>query len=187
MKEYLEKESPLHGEQKRPKTIVLGLGNSIVTDDSVGLRVVRAARDLLVEHPDVVVMENERGGMDVLDLIGPYQRAFLVDAIKTGQGSPGTLCLLSVHQVPPTRRLCGLHDLDLPTALALAERLNMQRPQEIVILAVEIEDDLNFGQRCTPRVAAAIEPAARVVAALVGGEQIPADVEIHTIEEVENV
>ncbi|MCD6497952.1 MAG: hydrogenase maturation protease [Deltaproteobacteria bacterium] len=103
------------------------------------------------------------GGMDVLDLVSGYDRAILVDAIKTGQMEPGSLVLVPWDEIPPTRRLSGLHDLDLPSAMELADRLGMERPRELVVLGVEIEDDMEFDEHCTPRVEAAVDLAARAV------------------------
>ncbi len=50
------------------KTVVLGLGNPILTDDSVGLKVARAVQERVVD-PDVSVIEACTGGLEVLDLL----------------------------------------------------------------------------------------------------------------------
>lgn len=160
------------------RTVILGLGNSILSDDAIGILVARAARELLCDCCWVEIAENERGGMDVLDEIGPYRRAILVDGIKTGKNPPGTLLMLSPTELQPTRRLSGFHDLDFPTAIKLAERLSLPIPEEINILAVEIVDDINFGEECTPEVAAAITSAAQVVASLARGDSIPPNIKV---------
>lgn len=164
----------------RPSTVILGLGNSILSDDAVGILAAREAGKLLEGCEDVVIAENERGGMDVLDEIGPYERAVLVDGIKTGRKPPGTIFLLSAREFIPTRRLSGFHDLDLSTALELARRLGLPVPEEIIVLAVEINDDVNFGEKCSPEVAAAISKAAAVATAKALGRTIPAAIEVVT-------
>jgi len=143
--------------------VILGLGNSILRDDAVGLLVAQRASTLLDGGDGIDIVLNERGGMDVLDLVSGYDRAILVDAIKTGQVEPGALVLVPWDEIPPTRRLSGLHDLDLPSAMELADRLGMERPGELVVLGVEIEDDMEFDEHCTPRVEAAVDLAARAV------------------------
>ncbi len=167
------------GASQQVKAILVGLGNSILRDDAVGLLVVRRARDFLRQDTSVAVVENERGGMDVLDLVAGYDRAVLVDAIKTKRVPPGSLILLRPEDLPQTRRLGGLHDLDLPLALELADRMGLDRPEEIWILAVEIEEDLTFGEKCTPAVAAAVEPAARTAVHLVTGRPLPDGILVH--------
>ena len=49
------------------KTLVLGLGNPLLTDDSVGLRVARELRSLLSGRPDVVVEEDYWGGLRLME------------------------------------------------------------------------------------------------------------------------
>ncbi len=162
--------------------VVLGLGNSILRDDAVGLLVADRVRDLLADDDSVDVVYNERGGMDVLDAITGYSRAVLIDAIKTGKVEPGSLLVLDPDRLPPTRRLSGLHDLDLPAALELAGTLGIERPAQIRILAVEIIDDLEFGEQCSGPVQRAIDPAARVVVALAKGLPEPDDVPLFFVE-----
>jgi len=171
----------MSGASHWPSAVLVGLGNSILRDDAVGLLVARRAKQLLGDEASVKVVENERGGMDVLDLIAGYRRAVLVDAIKTGSLPPGSLILLTPEELPQTRRLAGLHDLDLPAALELADIMGLERPKEIFILAVEIQEDLTFGEDCTPAVAAAVEPAARVAERLAQDRVLPDDVRIHRI------
>jgi len=169
------------------RTVILGLGNSIVCDDAVGLLVARSAASQLEAEDSILVRENERGGMDVLDAILPFGRAVIVDAIKTGRRPPGSIYLIEPTQLPPTRRLCGLHDLDLPTALELAAKLEIATPAEIFIVAVEIVEDLQFGEECTPDVQRAIRPAAETVLALARGEPIPSEITVIEIKESTHV
>lgn len=169
----------------RADAVVLGLGNSILRDDAVGLLVARRVTSVLRAGDGVDVLFNERGGMDVLDAISGYRRAVLVDAIKTGRVEAGTLLLLDPDRLPPTRRLSGLHDLDLPAALELAARLDMPRPEVIRILAVEILDDLEFGEECSEPVARAVEGAARAALALARGLPPPDDVPLFLVDQEE--
>jgi hypothetical protein len=67
--------------------------------------------------------------------------------------------------------------------MELARRLNLSLPEEITVLAVEIEDDLTFGEECTSRVAEAIDPAARATLALAMGEPMPQGVDVYGIGE----
>ena len=73
------------------KTLVLGLGNPILTDDGVGIHVVRA----LASHPlppGVVLAEASLGGLRLLETILGYKQIVLVDAIQTANGHPGDIC-----------------------------------------------------------------------------------------------
>ena len=72
------------------KTLVLGLGNPIVTDDAVGLRVAQALKPLLTHCPDIDISEDHWGGLRLMERMVGYNRAIIIDAICTGS-LPGTI------------------------------------------------------------------------------------------------
>jgi Ni,Fe-hydrogenase maturation factor len=59
------------------------------------------------------------------------------------------------------------HEADLPTVLALGERvLGRKAPGEVVVVAVEAEDLTTFSESLTPRVEHAVAGAVRVIEGL---------------------
>jgi len=70
------------------KTLVLGLGNSILTDDGVGCFVARELEGRL-SYKGVEIMESSVGGLGLLDLLAGYDKAIIIDAIHTEEGKPG--------------------------------------------------------------------------------------------------
>ena len=70
------------------KTLLLGLGNPILKDDSVGLKVVRELGDKVAEE-DVHIEEASFANIDLLESIGSYDRLIIVDSIKTKEEDPG--------------------------------------------------------------------------------------------------
>ncbi len=146
------------------KTLVLGLGNPILSDDGVGIWVTRAVRERC--QPDGVdFAEASVGGLRLLDVLAGYGRVILIDAIQTRGGEPGSVYRLAPGDLRASRHSGSSHDLTLSGALTLGRRLGMELPRDddIVILAVEAEDVLTFGEACTPRVAAAIPGVADLV------------------------
>jgi len=146
------------------RTVVVGLGNTLLADDGVGIYVVRelAARGL---PPHVEVAEASVGGLRLLNVITGYERAILVDAIQTPAGRPGDLYLLGPGDLQASRHAGSTHDMSLPAALALGRRLGMALPDDenLTIIAIEVEDVLDFAEECTPAVAAAIPRAVDAV------------------------
>jgi hydrogenase maturation protease len=53
--------------------------------------------------------------------------------------------------------------MDLFTALELGRQLEMPMPEQVDIIAIEVEDVLSFSEACTPQVEAAIPEAAQAV------------------------
>jgi hydrogenase maturation protease len=145
------------------RTLILGLGNPLITDDRVGLRVVADLRGRLAGRPDVEIEEDYWGGLRLMERMVGYDRAIIVDAIQSGV-APGTVHRLVVGAIP-TQRSSSSHDVNLPTALALGRQAGMPLPDDhrIVLVAVEAEDVLTFGDDCTAAVEAAIPRAVEEV------------------------
>jgi hydrogenase maturation protease len=141
------------------KTLILGLGNPIVSDDAVGLRVAEALRARLAGRADVEVSEDYRGGLRLMERMAGYDRAIIIDAIQTGAPA-GTVRRLAAGDVP-TQRSASSHDVNLPTALELGRRAGLPLPADadVVLIAVEAADIINFGETLTPAVEAAVPRA----------------------------
>ena len=155
------------------RTVIIGLGNPILTDDGVGIQVVRAVASRITHHAsrlDVTFAESSVGGLRLLDAIAGYERVIIVDAIRTGDGRPGDMYRLHPNDLGASLHLGSTHDLSLSGALALGRGMGMMLPDDeaIVIIAIEVEDVLTFGEGCTPAVAAAIPRAVEAVVAELG-------------------
>jgi len=135
-----------------PPLLVLGLGNDILGDDAVGLL---AARRLAVDRPPAVeVVEAAGCGLDLLDHLVGRRQALLLDAIVTGQHPPG-----SVLEVGPENFLgdhTSPHAAGLPEALSLARCLGLPLPEDLRILALEIEDAYQVREGLSPSVERAL-------------------------------
>jgi hydrogenase maturation protease len=136
------------------KTLVLGLGNPILADDGVGPHVAEELKGRLGQ--EVTVEEASLAGLNLLDLLVGYDRAIIIDAIKTPGGKAGRIYRLDLEAFPATRHAASPHDVNLATALELGRRLGLALPRRIDILAVEVADTDRFREGCTPEVAAAI-------------------------------
>ncbi len=145
------------------RTLVLGLGNPLVTDDSVGLRVAADLKSLLADRPGVEVSEDYWGGLRLMERMAGFDAAIVVDAVSSG-APPGTIHRLGVDSIP-TQRSASAHDVNLPTALALGRQAGVPLPSDerILLVGIEAADVLSFGEECTPAVRAAIAPAVREV------------------------
>jgi hydrogenase maturation protease len=153
------------------KTVVLGLGNPILTDDGIGIQIVRqvgsciAHSESQIPNPELSLLEASVGGLRLLDILAGYERVIMVDAIQTRGGKPGDVYRLHPNDLQASRHSGSTHDLTLSGALALGRRLGMALPEDedIAILAVEVEDVLTFGEECTPQVMAAIPGVVRMI------------------------
>lgn len=145
------------------RTLILGLGNPILSDDAVGLRVVDALQPLLSSHPHIDLEHDYWGGLRLMeDMIG-YDRAIIIDAICS-DAPPGTIQLLHPNGID-TQRSASAHDVNLSTALEVGRRAGARLPSEdrILLVAIEAEDVLTFGEKMTPQVEAAVPTAVQMV------------------------
>jgi hydrogenase maturation protease len=136
------------------KTVVLGIGNLIMQDEGVGVRVVEALeRDH--ELPEgVTVLDGGTSSMEMLDELSHLDRLIVVDAINAGK-PPGTLLRLEGDEVPSFfRTRLSPHQIGLPDVLASLEFMGAE-PKEMVILGVQPQA-MDLGMELTPVVAARV-------------------------------
>ena len=148
------------------RTLVLGLGNPILSDDAVGLRVARELQQRLATRPDVEVDVNYRGGLQLMERLVGYDRAILIDAMYTRETEAGTVRLLAPTDFP-TRNGGSSHDLSLPEALALGRKIGARvpAPEHVKIVAIEAAEVEIFSEACTPKVERSIPRAVELVLA----------------------
>lgn len=145
------------------KTLVLGLGNPILSDDSVGFRVVQQLKARF-DKPDLTLVESSASGLSLLDLVNGYDKVIIIDAIKTQGGEAGKIYRLGAENLGAIRHSASPHDINLATALELGKKLGAALPQQIIIFAIEVVEVTTFSEKCTPEVEKAIPLAASMVA-----------------------
>jgi len=148
-------------------TLIIGLGNPLLRDDAVGLRVAQHVRAVLAGREDVEVVEEACGGLRLMERMVGFDRAILIDAIRSGR-PPGTVRTLDPHDMH-TQHSASAHDVNLPTALAFGRRSGARLPADdsLKIVAIEAEDVETFGEDMTAAVEAAVpRAAARVLTVL---------------------
>ena len=145
------------------KTLIIGLGNPILTDDGVGVKVAFELERLIDinAHPELTITEASAGGLRLMEVILDYEKVVLIDAYYLNPETtiPGRIHHLSLddlRSVSPTQHSTSAHDTSLVTALDAAESLGYSIPDEFSIYAVEVENILDFSETPTPAVAAAI-------------------------------
>ena len=145
------------------KTLIIGLGNPIIADDSVGLKVIELVRQRVANLEDVEVDEDYWGGLRLMERMIGYDRAIVVDAICT-ESQPGLIHNLRIDDIP-TKKSNSAHDLTLPMALTLGRQAGAHLPEDdnIRLIGIEAKDVLNFDESCTPEVEAVIPEAVEAV------------------------
>ncbi len=141
------------GENKR--ILVLGVGNILLRDEGVGVRVVHELMARYEFPQNVRVVD---GGVLGLKLTGTLMEAdevVVVDAVRGG-GEPGTIYRFEWKARPShIHYKDSLHQIDLVEAMASLELI--ERCPKVVVLGVEYEDINTWEMGLSPKVEAAVE------------------------------
>jgi hydrogenase maturation protease len=146
------------------KTLVLGLGNPILSDDGVGIKAAHEVANQL-NNPQVTVVETSTAGLSLLDSIVGYDKVVIIDAIQTEKGEAGEIYRMGTADFSLTKHFSSPHQINLATALELGKMLSLAMPKEITVFAVEAKDITSFSEECTPEVKRAIPEVVKMVLA----------------------
>ena len=147
----------------KTKTLVLGIGNTLLTDEGIGIHVLQALESELGHLPDVTLLD---GGTLSFTLAGPIEEAdalIVVDAahIKT---EPGGWALLKGEEMDAflmSNRKASVHEVGLTDLRAIA-LLAGHWPEKRAMLAIQPQT-IDWGEQPTPAVAAAIPPVCAAI------------------------
>jgi len=138
------------------KTLIVGVGNPILSDDGVGIHIARRLREKGI--PGVDVEELPASGLELLDMVLGYDRVVIIDAIVTEGGTPGQFYIMEEDDFERTVHGASPHGINIATALALGRQLvNDRMPTETQFIAIEAADIVNVSESMTPAVAAAVQ------------------------------
>ena len=136
------------------RAVVLGIGNTILTDEAAGVRAVEALERAYKMPANVQVIDGGTSGMEMIEDLSNLDFLIVIDVVKTGAAA-GTVVKIEGDQIPVFfRRKLSPHQIALPDVLACLELLDTM-PKEIIVLGVELIS-LELGMEMTPTVAAKV-------------------------------
>lgn len=139
--------------------LVLGVGNILLQDEGIGVRVVQELQRRFVLPPEVEVMDGGTAGMSLLEDVMDRERVIIVDAVRTG-AAPGTVVRLVDGEVPVfLQQRISPHQLGLSDLLAMLT-LAEQAPRYMVLLGVvpeSLELSLELSPLIEPKVALLVD------------------------------
>ncbi|MBN1477132.1 hydrogenase maturation protease [Candidatus Sumerlaeota bacterium] len=139
------------------RVAILGLGNTILSDDGLGILAAQALSRRLADEP-VTVLDLCWGGFSLLDALEGFDWVIVLDVICTGQCPPGTIQQWIAPEFCPSQRIVSQHDMGFFTALEFGRRLGLRMPRRVSLFTVEALDIETVSETLTPAVEAALEP-----------------------------
>ena len=144
------------------KVVVLGVGNTLLTDEGVGVRAVELLQRRYVLPPGVEAIDGGTAGMELLESLEDLDKLIIVDCVRVGE-PPATVIRRVDDEVPQFfRTRISPHQLGISDVLA-ALRLRERFPKRLALIGIQPKD-LETGIELTPEVAATLP---RVLAAIV--------------------
>ena len=148
------------------KIVVLGVGNELLSDEGIGVHVVKALLKENILPPEVEVMEGGTDGFGLINIITDTDRLIVIDSIKGGS-EPGSLYKFdiedapappdifktSVHQIgilevinlssligkTPKTTVIGVEPKSVSTGMELSKEVRAKIPRVIELVQAEVE------------------------------------------------
>ena len=140
----------------RDRIVVLGVGNILLKDEGVGVRVIEELQRQYTLPENVRVVDGGTQGLWLLSTIQEADHLIVVDAVLGGD-EPGTIYRLTKNDLPKGLRIKqSAHDSDLVEALNLCALLEAE-PKSVVVVGIEPADIQPFGLDLTEKIAAKVD------------------------------
>ena len=133
---------------KQKDILVLGIGNTMLKDEGIGVRVAEKMMQMSLP-PEVEVMDGGIKGLDLLYYIEGRKKVIVVDAVKAG-APPGTLFRFTDNDLAAKKGIMrSAHGIDFSDVIAVA-RFTGTKPAEVIFLGVE-PYDLSVSMELSPK------------------------------------
>lgn len=147
--------------ERRP-ILILGIGNILLRDEGVGVRVIEMLQQQNI--PDVIeLVDGGTSGADLIDILANRRKVIIVDAVDAGK-TPGTVIRFEeddLENIPNSAM--SLHELGIAETLKMTDALNC-RPQEVVFFGIQPKD-ITPGLELSGEIADVVEVVAEKVLA----------------------
>lgn len=142
--------------------LVMGLGNTLLSDEGVGVAVVGELERRFAPDRRVTFLDGGCSSMDVMDQVADHAALVVVDSIASSE-PPGTVRVFSGEAVPAFfQQRMSPHQMGLADMLASLRLIDCE-VKEIVLVGI-VPQSLELGLDLTETCAAAVEVAVEAVA-----------------------
>lgn len=149
------------GCSRRP-VLVLGIGNILLRDEGVGVRVIEQMQKMHLPD-DVELVDGGTAGADLLDVLAERQKVVVIDAVQA-DCEPGTVLRFTANDlVRPDGVGMSLHELGLGEALTMTRYLGCE-PKDVVVFGIKPKD-IGCGLELTEEIAASVPKVVELVLA----------------------
>ena len=134
-------------------TVVIGVGNTILSDDGAGVHAARRLESEPRMPAGVTILDGGTLGLELIPYVSEASRVLFLDAVNTG-APPGTLTRMTGADLLGLAGGQNVHQLGVADLIA-AMTLVSSKPQDIVVLGVQ-PANTDWGTTLSPDVEAAL-------------------------------
>lgn len=136
------------------KIMVLGVGNILLRDEGIGVRVVEHLKEAYRFPDNVELLDGGTAGLDLLPVVRDVDHLIIVDTVKTNE-PPGAIFRFTPDDIEvKVPYKTSLHQIGMVEVFAIAEALG--RKINGVIIGIQPEDMSDWGLELTPTIEAKI-------------------------------
>ncbi len=145
-----------------PQVLLLGVGNILMGDEGIGVRVV----EYLLEHyeipPSVEVVDGGTSGMELIGYFEEKDAIFIIDAIEKKEMTPGDVVILDLPEIGVIyRNRISPHQLGISEVLSVAT-LHEKLPSMVKLIGIKPKN-IDPGLELSPEVKASLEKVERLL------------------------
>lgn len=147
----------------KTQTLVLGIGNTLLTDEGVGVHVINALQRDTTAHENVSYMDGGTLSFTLADPIESCQQLIVVDASEIN-ADPGAVCVFeneAMDRFITTGNKKSVHEVGLVDVMSIA-MLAGNLPAKRALIGIQ-PDSLDWGREPTAAVQRAIPEACQQV------------------------
>ena len=137
-----KKEVPVNLVQQ--KTVIMGFGNPVRSDDAVGCYVIEQLQKRGIESDTVTLLDMGTGAFEVLFKLQGHQRIIIVDAVINTGDSVGSLYKVPASEIEAAiidDPMVFLHSIKWDQALSYAKKiLREDYPQDISVYLIAVDN-----------------------------------------------
>ena len=118
-------------------TLIICLGNPLMRDEGIGIRLASELSQRLVDNPNVDVLDLGTGGLTIIHAIAGRKKVVFVDCALMGE-APGRMRRFTPEEVvsKKIKTRYSLHEGDLLDTLKLSQSMG-ECPDDIVFFGIE--------------------------------------------------
>lgn len=121
---------------KTNKITILGIGNTLFSDEGVGIHLLPILEEALKDYENIDIVEGLTDGMKLLGPVEDAENLIIIDAINAGKPG-GSIIKLEGNEIPAYFGIkMSIHQLGFQEVL-LAAKMRERYPKQIVMFGMQ--------------------------------------------------